>query len=80
MKAKYNSIDFLENILIDKKGEYDLFERYRALFTLRELNNKDSLLSICKTLLKENMEQCGALLKHEVAYVLAQMEEIKLKH
>ena len=51
--------------------EYDLFMRYRALFTLRELNSKESILSICLTVIPENMDTCGALLKHEVAYVLA---------
>ena len=62
----------MEKIYLDKNES--LFERYRALFTLRELNTKESLLAICKSLLPENMESCGALLKHEVAYVLAQME------
>ena len=42
--------------MLDKGDEHDLFERYRALFTLRELNSKESLLSICKTLLPENMK------------------------
>ena len=51
--------------------DHDLFVRYRALFTLRELNCKESVLSICSTLLPENMDTCGALLKHEIAYVLA---------
>jgi len=55
--------------------KYDLFTRYRALFTLREINTKESVLAICTSLLKENMDTCTALLKHEVAYVLAQMEE-----
>ena len=52
-----------------------LFERYRALFTLRELNTKESMIGICQNLLPEHMDKCGALLKHEVAYVLAQMED-----
>ena len=55
--------------------DHNLFTRYRALFTLRELNSKDSILAICQTLLPEHMDTCGALLKHEVAYVLAQMED-----
>ena len=67
----FGSIKELEEMLVDKKGEFDLFERYRSLFTLREINSKDSLIAICQTLLKENMATCGALLKHEVAYVLA---------
>jgi hypothetical protein len=41
------------------------------MFTLRELNCKESVLAICSSLLPENMDTCGALLKHEIAYVLA---------
>lgn len=66
----------LEDMLVDKESKHDLFTRYRALFTLREINTKESLISICQTLLKDNMPTCGSLLKHEVAYVLAQMEEL----
>ena len=59
----------------NKIHEFDLFQRYRALFALRELNSKESILAICQSLVTENMDTCGALLKHEVAYVLAQMED-----
>jgi deoxyhypusine monooxygenase len=65
----------LNKDLENKVLEYNLFERYRALFTLREINSKDSILAICSTLTLQNMDSCGALLKHEVAYVLAQMED-----
>jgi deoxyhypusine monooxygenase len=53
-----------------------MFERYRALFTLREINTKESCEAICQSLLKENFANCSALLKHEVAFVLAQMEKV----
>jgi len=36
------------------------------------------LLKICESLSKSHMDTCGALLKHEVAYVLAQMEDVNL--
>ena len=79
--ASNKNIKRLEQMLLNKDEagktlSFDLFERYRALFTLRELNSKESLLAICQTLTKENMDTCGALLKHEVAYVLAQMEDV----
>lgn len=45
------------------------------MFTLRELNSKEACLAICQTLTQENFQKCSALLKHEVAFVLAQMEE-----
>lgn len=70
-----NHVDpsYLMTMLINKQEgrDYNLFDRYRALFTLRELNSKESVLAICQSLLPENMDTCGALLKHEVAYVLA---------
>ena len=77
---QYSDVQFLKSMLLNKDQDnkvldHNLFVRYRALFTLRELNTKDSILAICSSLLIENMDTCGALLKHEVAYVLAQMED-----
>jgi hypothetical protein len=40
------------------------------------LNTKASCEGICQTLLPENFDTCSALLKHEVAFVLAQMEDV----
>ena len=67
------NVDYLQSMLVNKQEghNYNIFERYRALFTLRELNSKDSVIAICQSLTKENMDTCSALLKHEVAYVLA---------
>lgn len=75
--SKHLDINFLQSMVINKQEgqDYNLFERYRALFTLRELNSKESVIAICQTLTADNMDSCGALLKHEVAYVLAQMED-----
>ena len=70
--VEYQDIANLKTILLD--SDKSLFERYRALFTLRELYTKESCEAICSTLLVENFQSCGALLKHEVAFVLAQME------
>jgi deoxyhypusine monooxygenase len=70
---KYADIPYLTSILLDNEN-YSLFERYRAMFTLRELHTADSCHAICKTLLPENFDRCSPLLKHEVAFVLAQME------
>ena len=60
----------------DKILSHDLFNRYRALFTLREINTKETVLAICKPLKAENNGTCSALLKHEVAFVLAQMDTV----
>ena len=73
--AKYADVKFLEAMLLDNK-KYDLFERYRALFTLRELFTEEAVLAIVKTLTPENFANCSALFKHEVAFVLAQMEGV----
>ena len=71
----YADVSRLQQILLDN-ANYSLFERYRAMFTLRELYTEDSCRAICQTLLPENFEKCSALLKHEVAFVLAQMEKV----
>jgi deoxyhypusine monooxygenase len=56
--------------------KYDLFERYRALFTLREINTEEAVIAICQCLKPENSRTCSELLKHEVAFVLGQMEDV----
>lgn len=67
-------IDYLTQFMLDSKNS--LFDRYRAMFTLRELNTVPACEAICKTLLPENFATCGALMKHEVAFVLAQMDSV----
>lgn len=76
-KAEYRDVANLTQILLDPSRT--CFDRNRALFTLRELNSKESVLAICQTLRPENFDKCSALLKHEVAFVLAQMEDV-FKH
>ena len=56
--------------------KYDLFERYRALFTLREINTEEACIAVCQPLKPENSRTCSELLKHEVAFVLGQMEDV----
>ena len=74
-EPKYASIPLLQSMLLDSEN-YDLFERYRALFTLREINTEEAVIAICQCLTPENSRHCSDLLKHEVAFVLAQMEEV----
>ncbi len=74
-EPKYQDLKHLEVIILDNQN-YDLFERYRALFTLRELNTEEAVVSMCKCLTKENSKNCSDLLKHEVAFILAQMEDV----
>lgn len=74
-EPKYKDISFLQNMILDNTN-YDLFDRYRALFTLRELMSVESVVAMCQCLTVENSRVCSPLLKHEVAFVLAQMEEV----
>ncbi len=66
---EYADLAHLRKIYLDK--EWSLFDRYRAMFTLRELNTIDSVLLICECFWKENSPNCSELLKHEAAFVIA---------
>lgn len=61
-------IDTLKSILINQ--DLKLFERYRAMFTLRDINTSDAATALALGL------QCtdSALFRHEIAYVLGQMQ------
>ena len=62
------SVDALLEQLRDSKRP--LFERYRAMFALRDRATRESALALCKSFDNEG----SALLKHEVAFVLGQMQ------
>nr|NVI76161.1 nero [Cucujiformia] len=78
LKSPYNSVDpapphtsndvaELKRILIDE--EESLFNRYRAMFALRNIASSESVKALGEAL------KCGsALFKHEVAFVLGQMQ------
>ena len=57
----------LREILLDE--EACLFERYRAMFSLRNLGTKEANLALAEGLLCKN-----ALFRHEIAYVLGQIQ------
>jgi hypothetical protein len=46
------------------------------MFTLRELGTEEACHAICQTLKPEHFQTCSPLLKHEVSFVLAQMEKV----
>lgn len=65
----YKPADELHDILVNEKS--DLFDRYRALFSLRNAGGNAAVGSMA-----ECMRTSGsALLKHEIAYVLGQMQD-----
>ncbi|CAO3647344.1 unnamed protein product [Mucor hiemalis] len=50
--------------------ELALFKRYRAMFTLREIGTDEAVLALCEGL----KDTTSALFRHEVAYVLGQIQ------
>lgn len=57
----------LKNILLDESRP--LFERYRAMFSLRNKGDEDSVLALA-----DGLKCRSALFRHEIAYVLGQMQ------
>lgn len=48
-----------------------LFERYRAMFSLRNIGGEEAVLELCRALIEDTS---SALFRHEVAYVLGQLQ------
>ncbi|CAK6975022.1 deoxyhypusine hydroxylase [Scomber scombrus] len=65
--AVRKSVSELRSILLDES--LPLFERYRAMFALRNLGNKEAVLA-----LGDGLQCSGALFRHEIGYVLGQMQ------
>merc|ERR1712020_451717 len=74
----YNSVDpappsverdtsILLNVLLDEK--LNLFERYRAMFALRNKGDSESITAIA-----EGFKSSNTLFRHEIAYVLGQIQ------
>eukprot|EP00741_Cyanophora_paradoxa_P013796 tig00020710_g13318.t1 len=57
----------LRALLLDKSRP--LFERYRAMFALRNKNDEPATLALC-----DGFDDGSALFRHEIAYVLGQMQ------
>jgi len=62
------SVEELKTIYLDSKQS--LFDRYRAMFSLRNLRTEESVLAIA-----EGLKDKSALFRHEVAFVLGQLQE-----
>ena len=54
-------------------GELTMFQRYRALFSLRHVGGPDAIRVIARAM----TEPDSALIRHEAAYVLGQMQGTK---
>jgi deoxyhypusine monooxygenase len=66
--AEKSTVVDLEQKLLDTS--LSLFHRYRAMFALRNLNSDASSLALCS-----GFQDSSALFRHEVAYVLGQMQK-----
>nr|NVI76163.1 nero [Cucujiformia] len=78
LKSPFNSVDpappalsqninELKSLLIDEKNS--LFNRYRAMFALRNIGSEEAVKALGEAL------KCGsALFKHEIAFVLGQLQ------
>lgn len=70
--AETRDVSLLGNIL--RNPEKSLFERYQAMFALRNLNTKESVDELGKSLLEYQKDETSSLLKHEIAYIFGQMQ------
>jgi deoxyhypusine monooxygenase len=66
--AEKSTVAELEKTLLDPA--LSLFHRYRAMFALRNMNSDASSLALCS-----GFRDDSALFRHEVAYVLGQMQK-----
>lgn len=66
------SLENLRAIYLDESRS--LFERYRALFTLRNIGSPEAIAVICEGFFGSPSD--SALFKHEVAFVLGQIQSL----
>ncbi|KAF7414699.1 hypothetical protein HZH68_003188 [Vespula germanica] len=66
--AETTDVHNLKKTLLDENKS--LFDRYRAMFALRNLQTPDSILA-----LSEGLKAGSALFRHEIAFVLGQLQE-----
>uniref|UniRef100_A0A2M4BV03 Deoxyhypusine hydroxylase n=1 Tax=Anopheles marajoara TaxID=58244 RepID=A0A2M4BV03_9DIPT len=66
--ADGRSVEELQRILMDESDT--LFNRYRAMFALRNLQSKEATLALAT-----GLKGKSALFRHEVAFVLGQLQE-----
>ena len=65
--SKVATVEDLKNKLMD--ANESLFNRYRAMFALRNMNSDSSAMALVA-----GFEDSSALFRHEIAYVLGQMQ------
>lgn len=65
--ARVAAVEELKATLMDEN--LPLFERYRAMFTLRNMSTTEAVLALA-----EGLKCSSALFRHEIAYVLGQIQ------
>tara|TARA_B100001079_G_scaffold74366_1_gene64002 strand:+ start:250 stop:720 length:471 start_codon:yes stop_codon:yes gene_type:complete len=65
--SEFTELDTLRSTLLNE--EEKMFQRMRAVFKLRNIRSSESCLALC-----EAFSSKSALLRHELAYVLGQMQ------
>ncbi|ORX51620.1 ARM repeat-containing protein [Hesseltinella vesiculosa] len=65
--VKTRNVEELGNQLIDTN--LSMFERYRAMFALREIGNTEAVEALAK-----GLKASSALFRHEIAYVFGQLQ------
>jgi len=63
------SVADLGDILCD--SQQSMFDRYRAMFSLRNRGGEEAVLQLCRAL---SSDKSSPLLRHEVSYVLGQLQ------
>jgi deoxyhypusine monooxygenase len=66
--AEVKSIEECRDVLLNTS--LSLFDRYRAMFSLRDINSDEAALALCTGFTDQS-----PLFRHEVAYVLGQMQK-----
>lgn len=64
------SVEALEGVL--SNASLPLFQRYRAMFSLRDMNTPESVQALCRWL---RQDKSSCLFRHEIAFVLGQLEK-----
>ncbi|KAG5672451.1 hypothetical protein PVAND_002578 [Polypedilum vanderplanki] len=62
------SVAELQKILMNE--DESLFNRYRAMFSLRNMRTKEAIIAICS-----GLKGSSALFRHEIAFVLGQLQD-----
>lgn len=68
------TLDEIAAVLLDTSGRTRLFRRYMAMFTLRNMATDAAVAALCRALREDTV---SALFRHEVAFVLGQLEHPK---